>query len=88
MQKTAKLVVPTAGGCGKPPGMATQAADPQELMQAWCCLILKHSRSESVGLKEIFVAVTRPALIPWAHTKKLPALLAAVVVYHIIVLLV
>ncbi len=41
----------TAGGGGKPFGMAAQVTLPEGLMHAWCQSILKRSRSEPVRSK-------------------------------------
>jgi hypothetical protein len=64
-------------GGGKPPGMAVQVSLPEGLMHARCCLVLKRSRSVSVGMKMILVAVSRPSPLPQAHRMKSPVWSAA-----------
>jgi len=60
------------GGGGKPPGTAAQVTPPEGIMHAWYLLILKRSRSVSVGSKRMLIALTRSAPIPQAQRMKSP----------------
>ena len=71
--RTAELERSAAGGGGKPPGTAAQGNPPEGIMQARCLSILKHSRSESVGLKMMPIALTWSAPIPQGQRMKSPA---------------